>query len=556
MKLLSSDISPRILPQRILKATAGKLVLLLLAVGLVVTLCDSAMSQEPSPTPQPSPGKNVAEKSVTEKSATEKNTTQKSATEKNATEKNSAEKNASEKSSAEKNATEKNASDKGTAEENSTPAATNQARSRRIVTTETPERSEDITRNRLETKKDPTAAVDKTAAHPELVALREEIESASTPQEKLRLRLSLVDQLVAAGRKQDAINELHSMAGEEQFDPPGFYNIANALARLGDSETAITTYRKAISQRNGRYSRALNNLGVVLIRLGRWDEAYDALFSALQFESFHYAEASYNLGRVYAARGQTDLAIREWKRAVKVDPDHTAAAQALAKAGVTGTVRVASSYRAGKSQPAGTAMTSARPIAKSTKATSSSAPSNPQPSSPRDFTVDAETYNLLQRARNAREHDRNEEAVQAFRLVISRMGGYFLPANLELAYVLITLKRNDEAMTSLQAVADRDGSYYPIVYFHLGRLYEFKGEMELAERNYEQVISLFGQNNPQFLLELSRVREKRGNFEGALTSTEAYAKEMERMGQKPDWTDARVAYLRKRLADSKATPKK
>src|SRR5207247_5068392 len=114
---------------------------------------------------------------------------------------------------------------------------------------------------------------------------------------KRRLRLSLVDKLVAAGRKQDAINELHLMGGEEQFDPPGFYNIANALARLGDSEAAITTYRKAISQRNGRYSRALNNLGVVLIRLGRWDEAYDALFSALQFESFHYAEASYNLGR-------------------------------------------------------------------------------------------------------------------------------------------------------------------------------------------------------------------------------------------------------------------
>jgi tetratricopeptide (TPR) repeat protein len=162
---------------------------------------------------------------------------------------------------------------------------------------------------------------------------------------------------------------------------------------------------------------------------------------------------------------------------------------------------------------------------------------------------------VLQRARNAREHDRNEEAIQAFRLVISRMGGYFLPANLELAYTLISLKRNDEAMASLQAVADRDGSYFPIAYFHLGRLHEFKGELELAERNYEQVISVYGQNNPQFLLELSRVREKMGNFEGALTSMEAYVKEMERLGQKPDWTDARAAYLRKRSADSKAAAK-
>ena len=53
--------------------------------------------------------------------------------------------------------------------------------------------------------------------------------------------------------------------------------------------------------------------------------------SALKSENFRYAEADYNLGRLYAARGQSDLAVRAWRRALLVDPKHTAARQALAR---------------------------------------------------------------------------------------------------------------------------------------------------------------------------------------------------------------------------------
>ena len=55
------------------------------------------------------------------------------------------------------------------------------------------------------------------------------------------------------------------------FNPIGFYNLGNAYAHRGDNEAAIAAYRKAIEQRHGHYSRALNNLGVVLLRLDRWD---------------------------------------------------------------------------------------------------------------------------------------------------------------------------------------------------------------------------------------------------------------------------------------------
>ena len=73
---------------------------------------------------------------------------------------------------------------------------------------------------------------------------------------------------------------------------------------------------------------------------GRWDEAHEALLSALKLENFRYAEASYNLGRVYSARGQNDLAAREWRRALTVDPQHDAAAQALARGGTEGRIVV------------------------------------------------------------------------------------------------------------------------------------------------------------------------------------------------------------------------
>ena len=138
---------------------------------------------------------------------------------------------------------------------------------------------------------------------------------------------TLRTQIESATSDSDRVN---AIANSNAFDPIGFYNLGNGLARLGRNEAAIAAYRKAITQRKGFYSRALNNLSVVLLRMGRWDEAQEALTSALRIENFRYAEASYNLGRVYAARGQNDLAAREWRRVLAIDPQHEGAKQALA----------------------------------------------------------------------------------------------------------------------------------------------------------------------------------------------------------------------------------
>ncbi len=183
-----------------------------------------------------------------------------------------------------------------------------------------------------ETAETPASASVETPNPDRIQALRAQIKGAKNEAERSRLRRTLIDYLIGLDKKSEAITELRAMAQEERSDPAGFYNIGNALARLGDTDGAINAYGKAIEQRRGNYSRALNNLGVVQMRANRLEQAYDSFVSALKLENFRYAEASYNLGRLYTARGETKTAIREWSRALGVQPNHSNAALALARA--------------------------------------------------------------------------------------------------------------------------------------------------------------------------------------------------------------------------------
>jgi tetratricopeptide (TPR) repeat protein len=316
-------------------------------------------------------------------------------------------------------------------------------------------------------------------------------------------------------------DRLNAIANSNVFDPVGFYNLGNGLARLGHNEAAIAAYRKAITQRKGFYSRALNNLGVVLLRTGRWDEAQESLLSALRIENFRYAEASYNLGRVYAARGQNDLAAREWRRVLAIEPQHDAAKQALAQAGNEERIVVASS-----------------PAVKPVRTVNSS------PVAAKTLTIDQASYDLLQKARSAVERGKTAAAVEDFQRLLRRQNGYFPPANLEMSYALLTLERYDEARANLLLVSQRDGARYPISYFHLARLYERNGELKLAEAAFAQVAP----TNAQFLLDLSRVREKLGDYKGSLEVMERYVKLMQDQGQRPNWSDERLSELRTKAA--------
>ena len=159
------------------------------------------------------------------------------------------------------------------------------------------------------------------------------------------------------------------------------------------------------------------------------------------------------------------------------------------------------------------------------------------------LTLDRVSFDLLQRARNASERGKTLEAVENFRRLLSRQNGYFPPANLELSYALLSLKRYDDAIVNLVDVSRRDGARYPISYYHLARLYELKGDLKLAEGALIQANS-YMPTNGQFLLDLSRVREKLGDFKGSLEAMERYLTVVQDQGDKPAWSDERLAELR------------
>lgn len=374
-----------------------------------------------------------------------------------------------------------------------------------------------------------TVVAQETTQDP-VASLRAEIATANTEPERIRLQLKLAEHLVNTGHKGEALKELDAIAKSGAFDPPGFYNLGNSFARLGETESALNAYREAINQRKGKYSRAYNNMGVILLRLGRWDEAYDALIGALKIESFRYPEASFNLGRLYSARGQKDLAAREWRRALIIDPEHDAAAQALATLNDDDKIVVTPSV----------------PVKSSPKPTRVEAKS-PAVSAPKPLSLDRDSYDFLQKARTASERGKLTEAIDNFQRVLARQGGYFAPANLELSYVLLNLKRYDEAKGNLIAVSKRDGARYPISYFHLARTYEATGDLKSAETAFVQAINAHVPTNSQFLLDLIRVREKQGDYKGALDALERYLALVQEQGQKPTWSDQRLAELRSKI---------
>lgn len=465
-----------------------------------------------------------------------------------------------------------------TSEASAVAASPEQTRSRRVVETPNATSDEGAKSEASERVDDPPLAIGNSGDR--VATLRTQIESAKTDAERVRLQRMLIDYLVALGKKSEAINELRVMSREDRLDPINFYNIGNALARLGDTDTAIDAYRKAIKQRHGNYARALNNLGVMFLRQGRWDEAQTEFASALRLENFRYSEASYNLGRVYSARGEADLAIREWTRALNVQPDHADAAIALARAYAEDGnpergLEVLDTFVARRG-PSAEIMDARREIlsgnvagvnptvprttsaplvmnasgdANALKVSGSKSGSGKRANaSLRSLTVDRETYGLLERARAAREGGRNEDAVTFYRRVLARSNGFFPPANLELSFVLSELKRYDEAAETLATVAKREGARYPIAYYHLGRQYEMLGRLGLAAEAFEKAAAAYGDTNPQFLLDLSRVREKEGNAQAALAAMETYVRISQNLGRTPDWSEARLNELRQKAA--------
>lgn len=423
----------------------------------------------------------------------------------------------------------------------------------------------------------------------EAEGLRAKAEAATNPTERARLRLSLAEALAEGGRPAEAVALVRELVSEERFDPQFFYNAGNALARLGESEGAAEAYHKAVTQRRGNYARAQHNLGVMLTRLGRWEEAERALRAALRLENDTYAEASYSLGRLHALRGEAGLAAAEWTRTLRLRPDHADAAAALARTLAEGgdaeqALAVLDAYEAQAKQRGGVARTVtvtrgeivatanvyAAARAEGVRRTAVEADARPTTAlpdsmallrevraskAPGQFVIEEPAFKVLRNARAARAGDRPEDAVDLYRRAIREGGGYLAPANMELGLTLIGLRRNEEAAASLLAVVRREGGRYPLVFYHLGRIYEHMNRLAEAGEAFARAAELAGGESPQFYVDLSRIREREGRDAEALAAAESYVRAMSRAGRAPEWAHNRVETLRKKASQA-ATPSK
>jgi hypothetical protein len=71
--------------------------------------------------------------------------------------------------------------------------------------------------------------------------------------------------------------------------------------------------------------------------------------------------------------------------------------------------------------------------------------------------------------------------------------------------------------------------------------------LKQAESCFTQTAAAFGKKNAQFLLDVSRVRERQGNYKGALEAMESYLSIIGEQGQQPAWSNERLTALRAKV---------
>jgi tetratricopeptide (TPR) repeat protein len=103
-----------------------------------------------------------------------------------------------------------------------------------------------------------------------------------------------------------------------------------AYSFLGRYEQAIEECKNAIAI-DPDFGNPYNDIGSYLTQLGKSDEAIPWLEQALvakRYEPRHFPHV--NLGRIYWAKGDLLQAIREFGKAVEIEPRHLFARRALA----------------------------------------------------------------------------------------------------------------------------------------------------------------------------------------------------------------------------------
>ena len=140
----------------------------------------------------------------------------------------------------------------------------------------------------------------------------------------------LADVLIQQGHLDRAIVLLQDALTVSDY-PTAHYNLGYALAKKGDWEAAINSFRAAIRTRPN-YSQAHSNLGVSLSKLGETDDAITEFREALRIEP-NYRDAHNNLAILLVQLGRRDEAVAEFREALRLKPDDVAVKNYLRELG-------------------------------------------------------------------------------------------------------------------------------------------------------------------------------------------------------------------------------
>lgn len=111
---------------------------------------------------------------------------------------------------------------------------------------------------------------------------------------------------------------------------------AEAYTYMGWTYGHIRNYTRAIQEAEKAigidpdFGNPYNDIGVYLIAQGKEDEAIPYLQKAMRAKRYCcYQYPHYNMGRIYLGKKMYKKAMREFQKALAIDPDYTPAAEAL-----------------------------------------------------------------------------------------------------------------------------------------------------------------------------------------------------------------------------------
>jgi len=130
------------------------------------------------------------------------------------------------------------------------------------------------------------------------------------------------------------LENLRSLGYLGATSPAGDRNLAANLFQSGRYEEAAKAYQKLVSDQP-QDAGLRTSLAGALGALGRYDQALRELDVSARLDPLN-PEAYHNRAVIYERRGEVQAAIREYRRAVRYNPEYAPSRQALERLGVPG----------------------------------------------------------------------------------------------------------------------------------------------------------------------------------------------------------------------------